>query len=132
MTVFVLDPFVSEEEIHCFLRKHVMLYGEGKKELDWEGVWTGKRSYWMSLRPDSRSMDGLSHPPAVFDMGSEKGFLVYPGQPITCRRCFSQGHYARECCEIVICDRCKSKTHTAQGCVKCFTCGLYGHGYREC
>ncbi|MBN3323701.1 ZCHC3 protein, partial [Atractosteus spatula] len=131
VTVFVPDPFVSEEDIAGYLKKYGILHGTGTKEQDWEGVWTGKRTYWISLFRDVRSPDGLSHPPGYFGIGSETGSLVYPGQPITCRRCWQFGHYAREC-KCKRCARCGLQTHAEKDCVQCFFCGEYGHVYRAC
>ncbi|MBN3312964.1 ZCHC3 protein, partial [Atractosteus spatula] len=131
MTVFVLDPFVSEEDIEGFLGKHVTLYGTGKKERDEEGVWTGKRQYWMSLRQCPKAEEGVFHPPAFFEMGTDGAYLSYPGQPRVCWNCFDLGHCAKQC-EIMNCSQCGSRSHRTRDCVRCFVCGERGHFQRNC
>ncbi|MBN3323669.1 ZCHC3 protein, partial [Atractosteus spatula] len=134
MTVFVFDPFVSEEDIEVFLNEFVLLQGKGERELDSEGVWTGRRVYWMRLRFGGTEEGGVLHPPAFFEIGSERGYLVYPGQPLACRRCGVLGHYAAKC-TMVFCSRCKERGHVLKACrkeVRCFSCGELGHVFRSC
>ncbi|MBN3314331.1 ZCHC3 protein, partial [Atractosteus spatula] len=134
MTVFVFDPFVSEEDIDGFLNEFVLLQGKGERELDSEGVWTGKRIYWMRLRFGGTEEGGVLHPPAFFEIGTERGYLVYPGQPLACRKCGVLGHYAAKC-TTVFCSRCKEQGHVLRDCrkeVRCFSCGESGHIYRNC
>uniref|UniRef100_A0A3P9DIP1 CCHC-type domain-containing protein n=1 Tax=Maylandia zebra TaxID=106582 RepID=A0A3P9DIP1_9CICH len=59
--------------------------------------------------------DGYCHPPAVFSIGADRGFLVYAGQPQACRKCGSTGHNA---------DRCEQ--------MRCRSCGKIGHITKDC
>uniref|UniRef100_A0AAX7TMQ6 CCHC-type domain-containing protein n=1 Tax=Astatotilapia calliptera TaxID=8154 RepID=A0AAX7TMQ6_ASTCA len=64
---------------------------------------------------DMTTEDGYCHPPAVFSIGADRGFLVYAGQPQACRKCGSTGHNA---------DNCEQ--------VRCRSCGKNGHITRDC
>ncbi|MBN3319694.1 ZCHC3 protein, partial [Atractosteus spatula] len=129
MTVHVSDPFIAEEDIVNLLGKFVFLQGEGKKDLDEDDkVWTGKRIYWMRLR---EGREGAIHPPASFKIGSERGYLEYPGQPPTCWRCMEPGHLASQC-GAECCRRCGSRGHVTRACVQCYACGKMGHTFVNC
>ncbi|MBN3323585.1 ZCHC3 protein, partial [Atractosteus spatula] len=134
MTVWVSDPFVSEEEIASFLRRYVVLQAEGKKDLDNDGVWAGKWTFWVRLYMDIARGEGVVHPPAFFGNGSRRGYLVYPGQPLMCRRCGEGGHYAVQC-TTALCSRCQSRDHVTRDCVygvRCLSGGKVGFGDVHC
>ncbi|MBN3312972.1 ZCHC3 protein, partial [Atractosteus spatula] len=90
--------------------------GEGKKDLDSDGVWAGKWTFWVRLYMDIAGGGGVVHPPAFFGNESRRGYLVYPGQPLICRRCGDGGHYAAQC-TTVLCSRCQSRDHVIRDCV---------------
>uniref|UniRef100_A0A9J8BCD9 CCHC-type domain-containing protein n=1 Tax=Cyprinus carpio carpio TaxID=630221 RepID=A0A9J8BCD9_CYPCA len=77
---------------------------------------------------------GLVHPPGTFFIGSNRGFLHYPGQPVYCRRCGAQGHVKADCTG-QRCRFCGSAEHIATACPEPKTCSLCGGGdhlFRVC
>ncbi|MBN3315991.1 ZCHC3 protein, partial [Atractosteus spatula] len=134
MTVFFSDPFMPEEDLVFFLNRFVDLQGAGKKELDKDGVWSGKRTYLMRLRLGKTAEEGVIHPPAFFMIGSHRGYLVYSGQPLECRACGGRGHFAAQCTS-AHCKRCGEMGHVVKDCVqekRCFKCDGVGHVSRFC
>ncbi|KAL3991321.1 forkhead box protein L [Sarotherodon galilaeus] len=83
--------------------------------MDGLGIWTGKRQFRIKLEADTNAEDGYRHPPAVFSIGANRGFLVYAGQPPACRKCGSTEHVVEQCDQM-----------------KCRSCGKFGHITRDC
>uniref|UniRef100_A0A668REP3 CCHC-type domain-containing protein n=1 Tax=Oreochromis aureus TaxID=47969 RepID=A0A668REP3_OREAU len=108
-----------------------------------------------------REGHGYCHPPAVFSIGADRGFLVYAGQPQACRKCGSVGHNAEQCDQVRCrscgklghitrdckeprrCHLCDSEEHMARDCTKgflvyagqpqaCRKCGSVGHNAEQC
>ncbi|MBN3311986.1 ZCHC3 protein, partial [Atractosteus spatula] len=134
MMVHVFDSFVPEEDIETFLQQFVDLQGAGKRQLDPDGVWNGKRTYLMRLRLGKTAEEGVIHPPAFFEIGTHRGYLVYSGQPLACMSCGERGHFASQCVS-VLCKRCGKTGHVVRNCVqekKCYLCEEPGHGYQSC
>uniref|UniRef100_A0AAX7SUA1 CCHC-type domain-containing protein n=1 Tax=Astatotilapia calliptera TaxID=8154 RepID=A0AAX7SUA1_ASTCA len=109
------NPWVSEETIKYFLGRYVTVLPGVRKIKDGLGLWTGKRQFRVKLNVDTSTEDGYCHPPAVFSIGADRGFLVYAGQPQACRKCGSTGHNA---------DRCEQ--------MRCRSCGKIGHITKDC
>uniref|UniRef100_A0A669F166 CCHC-type domain-containing protein n=1 Tax=Oreochromis niloticus TaxID=8128 RepID=A0A669F166_ORENI len=83
---------------------------------------------------DKNREDGYRHPPAVFSIGADRGFLVYAGQPQACRRCGSTGHEAEQC-DQVRCRSCNNMGHTTRDCKepkRCHLCDSEAHIARDC
>ncbi|MBN3318780.1 ZCHC3 protein, partial [Atractosteus spatula] len=134
LTVHMFNPYVAEEDILNFLKRFVDVQDEGVKQIDKRKYWTGNRRYRVRFRFSEQAADGLVHPPATFAIGSNRGYLFYPGQPLTCRRCGQEGHMALNC-EAQICRQCDGIGHISSMCteeIKCNLCGKQGHVYREC
>ncbi|MBN3321518.1 ZCHC3 protein, partial [Atractosteus spatula] len=134
LTVHMFNPYVVEGDILMFLKRFVDVQGEGVKQIDRKKYWTGNWRYRVRFRFSEQAADGLAHPPATFAIGSDRGYLFYPGQPLACRRCGQEGHMALNC-ETQICRRCDGIGHTSSLCteeIKCNLCGKRGHVFREC
>uniref|UniRef100_W5LWX5 CCHC-type domain-containing protein n=1 Tax=Lepisosteus oculatus TaxID=7918 RepID=W5LWX5_LEPOC len=134
MTVHVFNPRVPEQDILTFLTRFVDVQSVGQKVTDGLNIWTCKRRYLVRLRSNSLEEDGVSHPPAYFSIGPSRGYLFYPGQPLTCKKCFQRGHKAVDCTR-AFCRKCKAADHETANCGKLSTCNLCGsmdHVYRSC
>uniref|UniRef100_W5NLU8 CCHC-type domain-containing protein n=1 Tax=Lepisosteus oculatus TaxID=7918 RepID=W5NLU8_LEPOC len=134
LTIHLFNHRVPERDIITFLSRFVDVQGEGQKDLDALRVWTGKRRYTVRLKPKPSEGEGVVHPPAYFTIGPNRGYLFYPGQPVTCKKCFQRGHVAANC-PGGVCRKCKATTHETKDCTKvltCDLCGAEGHVYRVC
>ncbi|MBN3323625.1 ZCHC3 protein, partial [Atractosteus spatula] len=134
LTVTMFNPYVPEEDIVCFLKRFVDIQGIGVKLIDRKNYWTGRRRYRVRFRADGSSPDGLLHPPASFEIGSNRGYLFYYGQPSVCRRCRKEGHHVVDCRER-ICRRCEGVGHLSSECKeerRCNLCGGAGHVFKDC
>ncbi|MBN3324691.1 ZCHC3 protein, partial [Atractosteus spatula] len=134
LTVHIFNPNVPEADVQTFLRRFVDIQGEGRKVIDEENVWTSKWRYMARFRSCDTAEGGVLVPPANFFIGSNKGYLTYPGQPKTCRKCGEKDHFAIDC-QSKVCRRCGRVGHIAMDCVNplvCNLCGEQGHTYRMC
>lgn len=98
------------------------------------GIWTGKRQFRIKLEENLNSEDGFRHLPAVFSIGADRGFLIYAGQPLCCRKCSGNGHDA-EYCDQVRCRSCNSMGHSTRDCTepkRCHLCESEEHMARDC
>ncbi|KAK3520913.1 hypothetical protein QTP86_016826 [Hemibagrus guttatus] len=83
---------------------------------------------------DPASPGGLLHSPGSFALGPNRGFLHYPGQPLSCWKCGAAGH-TKEACTGRRCRLCGSEEHQAAECSTPKTCSLCGsekHLFRQC
>ncbi|MBN3325212.1 ZCHC3 protein, partial [Atractosteus spatula] len=134
LIVQMFNPYVPEEDIEVFLKRFVDLTAKGTKIMDRNRYWTGKIRFFARLRTASTQEDGFLHPPAMFFIGANRGYLSYPGQPLTCRRCGGEGHFAANCRELM-CKRCGKTGHLGADCKAtktCNLCGENGHLYKDC
>ncbi|MBN3314461.1 CNBP protein, partial [Atractosteus spatula] len=132
MIVRMFNPHMPEPNIATFLRRFVDVQGGGQKVVDEERIWTFKRRYLVRLRQSQTTPGSVLHPPANFTIGPYRGYLIYPGQPQTCRKCGQEGHLAADC-STEVCRRCGRVGHVATDCSYqqlCNLCGEPGHlGY---
>lgn len=100
---------------------------------DEDGIRTGAYRFYVHLHRDENSGD-LIHLPPIIQLGAIRGYVFYPGQPKTCRKCGGNDHLAVEC-ENVVCRNCNSEEHITSECPfprKCNLCGGEGHTFRAC
>uniref|UniRef100_A0A4W4E325 CCHC-type domain-containing protein n=1 Tax=Electrophorus electricus TaxID=8005 RepID=A0A4W4E325_ELEEL len=91
------------------------------------GIWNGRRQYQMSFKEDGKG--GLVHPPALFAIDGNRGYLFYRDQPVFCRSCRGHGHKMEDCPELE-CLNCLEKGHLARDCRgprRCRQCRSEGH-----
>lgn len=122
-TVHMYNPWVTEETIRYFLGRYVTVFPGVRIIKDGLGIWTGKRQFRIKLEEDLTSEDGYRHPPAVFSIGADRDFLVYSGQPQSCRKCGGHGHMMDNC-DQVRCRNCGSMGHVTRDCSKPKRCHL--------
>lgn len=113
ITVHVFNPFLPVETIAAFLARYVDLFPAQRKMRDEMAVWIGKRQFQALLCPDPVGYEGLLHPLASFNIGSDRGYFLYARQPKYCRRCQSFGHLAG---------------HIMRDCLSAKTCSICGEG----
>uniref|UniRef100_A0AAX7T5E4 CCHC-type domain-containing protein n=1 Tax=Astatotilapia calliptera TaxID=8154 RepID=A0AAX7T5E4_ASTCA len=71
---------------------------------------------------------------SVRSISSDRGFLVYAGQPQACRKCGSTGHNADNC-EQMRCRSCGKIGHITRDCKeprRCHLCDSDAHMARDC
>lgn len=131
LTVHIYNPFVEDGDVMAFLARHCEAVRGGERLRDKHGIWNGKRRFLVRLK----MMGGdIIHPPGSFSIGSNRGFLHYPGQPMYCRRCGGQGHI-KSGCPGLRCRFCGMTDHSSAECKapkKCSLCGSEEHLYRLC
>uniref|UniRef100_W5NMR8 CCHC-type domain-containing protein n=1 Tax=Lepisosteus oculatus TaxID=7918 RepID=W5NMR8_LEPOC len=128
------NPHAPEADVVTFLQRYMDILGAGQKIIDEEGYWTCKRRYMVRFRASEVEVGGVMYPPANFNIGSNRGYVQYPGQPRTCRRCGQLGHISVDC-TTEMCRRCGRAGHATISCknpLVCNLCGEQGHGYRAC
>ncbi|KAL7400037.1 hypothetical protein ABVT39_005641 [Epinephelus coioides] len=134
VTVHMYNPWVSEETIRFFLGRYAVVLPGIKEIKDALGIWTGKRQFRVQLKEEATGYDGFCHPPAVFTIGGNRGYLVYAGQPKFCRKCHTYGHVAETCTQ-VRCRNCGELGHLIKDCLKtkrCDLCSSEHHLARDC
>lgn len=71
----------------------------------------------------------------MFNIGGERGFLFYPGQPVYCRKCCVYGDTSGDCDKGVKCRFCGTEDHSSKECKQkkvCDICKMAGHLARQC
>ncbi|KAI4900111.1 hypothetical protein NFI96_030423, partial [Prochilodus magdalenae] len=132
VTTHVFNPFVSAESVRQLLQKYGEVQPGERCIRDELGVWNGRRQFLVDLREDGKG--GLTHPPAYFSLGGNKGYLFYRGQPAFCRGCLRHGHEVSGCKDLA-CKNCLGKGHLAKDCKnprRCRGCGGEGHLAHSC
>lgn len=134
VTVHMYNPFVEESDIRHFLQRYCLKVEGGQKICNAFGIWNGRRKYLVRFRPEPTAPGGVVQPPGSFAIGPHRGFLFYPGQPVTCRKCGTAGH-TKSVCNNSKCRFCGSQEHESTECrapKKCSLCGGEDHLYRSC
>uniref|UniRef100_W5NLA1 CCHC-type domain-containing protein n=1 Tax=Lepisosteus oculatus TaxID=7918 RepID=W5NLA1_LEPOC len=134
MVVHMFNPHVPEADIVTFLQRYMDILGAGQKIIDEEGYWTSKRRYMVRFHASDVEVVCVMSPPANFNIRPNRGYVLYPGQPRTCRRCGQLGHISVDC-TTEMCRGCGRAGHVAAGCknpLVCNLCGEQGQTYRMC
>ncbi|XP_075053795.1 uncharacterized protein LOC142139825 [Mixophyes fleayi] len=134
VTVSMRNPHTPGKDIATFLSRFCCMVKDPSKILDANGFWTGKWSFFIRLRKDNSTTDGLQHLPSCFTVGGSASLLHYADQPRNCRKCGEADHMARSC-KVSACRNCKVAGHETKDCPRkllCNLCGLASHIYRDC
>lgn len=135
LVVQMYNPFVRDAEVVAFLARYCEVLSEGVKQTNVLGTFNGQRKYFVRLRQDAEGVGGVKHPPQMFSIGSNRGVLWYPGQPLFCRNCFSFGHRREDCVAGQVCRNCYQPGHFMSECPAgraCHLCGSRDHLARQC
>lgn len=99
------------------------------------GIWLGKYKFFGRFQVDLRCVGGVRRSPAVFNIGAERGFLFYPGQPSYCRKCFVYGNSSNDCDQKAKCRFCGKEGNFSKDCKelrRCHICKEPGHLAKQC
>ncbi|KAK1802547.1 hypothetical protein P4O66_004204 [Electrophorus voltai] len=132
VTTHVFNPHVSTDLVRRFLQEYGTVHPGERMVRDELGIWNGRRQYQVSFKEDGKG--GLVHPPALFAIDGNRGYLFYRDQPVFCRSCRGQGHRMEDCPELE-CLNCLEKGHLARDCRgprRCRRCRSEGHLARSC
>ena len=136
VTVHMYNPHVTAETIEGFLLRYARVdLGKRKDCKDTCGIWNGKRMFCCYLKSDPGGYDGLVHPPALFSIGADRGYLYYARQPLFCKKCRGNGHREDTCKGLRRCRFCAAEGHLAEDCPSpkaCHTCGATDHLAKSC
>uniref|UniRef100_M3XIR8 CCHC-type domain-containing protein n=1 Tax=Latimeria chalumnae TaxID=7897 RepID=M3XIR8_LATCH len=130
ITILFKTEAVPSLDISFWLRKRCKEVGKLKPIFDRNGFWIGGYNVAVKLYSTDK---GLVRLPNFISIGSDRGFLFYPGQPKVCHKCGSGRHFGTDCTKLY-CARCGQMGHLARDCkgeVKCNLCGE-GHIYFHC
>ena len=133
LVIHLYNPFVLETDILCFLHRYCSEVKEGTKVRNKYGFWTGKRRFMVKFKTDPLSAGGYQHPPGIFAIGPDRGYLYYPGMPVYCRRCGLYGHL-KDDCKNEKCRNCgaEHKTNECAAPKRCSLCSSPQHLFRAC
>lgn len=105
MTVIMHSECVRIEDIRTWLSfRGSVTRGLDLKEEN--GIQTGAYRFYVCLKRDENSGE-FTHLPPIIQLGAIRGYVFYPGQPKTCRKCGCNDHLATGCAN-VFCKNCKS------------------------
>ncbi|KAJ3592633.1 hypothetical protein NHX12_007760 [Muraenolepis orangiensis] len=134
VTVHMYNSFVTDQALGFFWGIYGEVVAAARRVNDTLVFWTGRRQFQVLLKADPEGAGGLKHPPAFFNIGGDRGFLLYAMQPPFFRRCRRVGHRESDCAG-GRCRRCGEGGHEAKDCLipkACNGCGELGHLYRSC
>lgn len=132
VTVHMYNPFVRDEEIQAFLKRYCSYVSFGERIKNCIGT---QRKFWVEFLPDRTGVGGVANPPQAFSIGSNRGYMFYPGQPCFCHSCFAFGHMREECSIGPVWRNCYDPDHKTAKCPrarKCHYCGDDSHLAQQC
>lgn len=77
INIHMFNPFVTDLALAKFLSQFGEVVSAARYVNDPMGFWTGRRQFQVLLHHDSRIPGGLKRPPAIFNVGGERGYLFY-------------------------------------------------------
>ncbi|XP_018105916.1 uncharacterized protein LOC108710055 [Xenopus laevis] len=94
MMIYFTDVNIHPEDILLWLKQHCIVLTPLIRRRDRFGDWTGAWRVHVKLKLKGQV---YQHLPATFFIGSERGDVVYQGQPRYCYKCDSRTHFSRQC-----------------------------------
>ncbi|XP_064416706.1 zinc finger CCHC domain-containing protein 3-like [Latimeria chalumnae] len=131
ITILFKNESVPASDIYFWLSRKCKVFGDLQPIYDSNGFWIGGYKARIKL---TATPTGLQHLPNSITIGSDRGYLFYPGQPQACFKCGSLRHHSAVCPKQK-CNHCGQMGHLAKDCnnsILCNLCGEQGHSYLHC
>nr|XP_006002506.1 PREDICTED: gamma-aminobutyric acid receptor subunit pi [Latimeria chalumnae] len=131
VTILFRTELVSPPDIRFWLRRYCSILGALNPIQDSNGFWNGGYKVKVQLKSKDNKIE---HLPNTIVIGRDRGYLFYPGQPRTCRRCGSTKHFSTNCA-VQVCNKCGKQGHITKDCpniIVCNLCNIQGHTYAKC
>uniref|UniRef100_H3AVS7 CCHC-type domain-containing protein n=1 Tax=Latimeria chalumnae TaxID=7897 RepID=H3AVS7_LATCH len=131
ITILFKTEAVPALDISFWLRRCCKEVGDLKPIYDKNGFWISGYKVFVKL---CSAENGLMHLPNFITIGSDRGYLFYPGKLKVCHKCGSGWHFGADCTKL-FCTRCGLMGHLAKDCtkeVRCNLCNEVGHIYMHC
>ncbi|XP_064410329.1 zinc finger CCHC domain-containing protein 3-like [Latimeria chalumnae] len=128
ITILFRNESVPSSDVSFWLRRHCTMLGALNPIYDRHGFWEGGYKVKVQLKT---SETGLQHLPNFINIGRDRGYLFYPGQPKVCSKCGSNRHFGANCAKL-FCVKCNNVGHIASNCannIVCNLCNKEGHTY---
>nr|XP_014344542.1 PREDICTED: uncharacterized protein LOC106703704 [Latimeria chalumnae] len=131
VTILFKNESVPSLDVLCWLKQHCTVLGDLSSIYDKYRFWVGGYKVRVRLHPTEF---GIRHLPNLINIGRDRGFLFYAGQPKTCHKCGSVRHISPDCPKVV-CTKCGQQGHFSANCkeeIVCNFCQKKGHLYLHC
>ncbi|XP_061412674.1 zinc finger CCHC domain-containing protein 3 [Lethenteron reissneri] len=92
VTVFLYNETLPDHDVEVWLRQHYLVLFDGKRVQDSLGIWTGARQWRVRLRT---AEGALQYIPSALNIGGNRGYVVYAGQPKLCERVWGKQPFGR-------------------------------------
>uniref|UniRef100_H3AHH8 CCHC-type domain-containing protein n=1 Tax=Latimeria chalumnae TaxID=7897 RepID=H3AHH8_LATCH len=131
ITILFRNESVPSSDVSFWLRQRCKMLGALSPIYDSNGFWNGGYKVKVQLKT---SETGLQHLPNFINIGRDRGYLFYPGQPKVCNKCGSSRHFGANCAKLY-CNKCSKTGHESSNCtnmIVCNPCNKEGHLYINC
>ncbi|XP_064418537.1 uncharacterized protein LOC135358771 [Latimeria chalumnae] len=131
VTILFSNEIVPEADISFWLNRQTTVLGDLHPIHDSNGLWNG--GYRVKVQLESIGNEVI-HLPNSINIGRDKGWLFYPGQPKNCHKCGASDHFSSSCNNFV-CRNCGKTGHITRNCTEkpvCNLCFAEGHYYINC
>uniref|UniRef100_H2ZZU3 CCHC-type domain-containing protein n=1 Tax=Latimeria chalumnae TaxID=7897 RepID=H2ZZU3_LATCH len=131
ITILFKNESVPATDIRYWLERNCKVVGDLIPIYDSNKLWIGGYKIKIQLRSEGNN---LIHLPNIINIGRDRGFIFYPGQPQACHRCGNRTHLSSSCTK-QRCNKCGQLGHTTITCpneIVCNLCDSQGHSYLNC
>nr|XP_014348280.1 PREDICTED: zinc finger CCHC domain-containing protein 3 [Latimeria chalumnae] len=131
ITILFNTEIVPEADSMFWLKRQTTVIGDLHPIYDKNGFWNGGYRAKIQLEEIENK---LVHLPNTINIGRDRGWLFYPGQPKNCHKCRASDHFSATCTSPV-CKNCGQSGHYTRECREtpvCNLCKTEGHYYINC
>nr|XP_006013558.1 PREDICTED: zinc finger CCHC domain-containing protein 3-like [Latimeria chalumnae] len=131
VTILFKNESVPSLDILFWLQQKCSILGVLEPVFNKFGFWVGGYKVKVHLHVTET---GIKHLPNIINIGRDRGFLFYGGQPKVCHKCGSNRHLSSDCSKF-FCAKCGQQGHLSTNCeeeVVCNLCKEKGHLYLKC